>query len=642
MASNDFVISTDLIVLGGVAAPLQGLIGNSYALLNEASTDNNPTLIPRRADLTTGIGGQDNEGSASLDLIVGGVKKLGLSPTQANWFLTQMNLNGQFFLNGAADVAQMRVQGHTTQNAAILTVEQSSGVDVFTVDNAGNVDIGATNPAQSGSLRLTNSGSIKMRNAANNGDLNIWSSPQSNEIDFGDAVNPVINVLGALMDTNRIRILVTHSQAFIAANASAASMLTVDTSGQIVTVALGAQTAPTSSVDRLILDAVDIAVNSTVGFSHAFLMVGKSQTAGAVDHDSNWRMFVEPLTTTAFDGQSVFRITTEIDTGGPTTVLTLSDSVVTIGGNLAVSGAGPHSIAGVTFGAVQLLIGSTFTSDGASDIAAGLFHTPAIVGAPGDTSALTGTTLTAGITTQTATESIANIAQLQINEPNITDNLTGSITNAQSLLITGAPTEGVSNWALRILSGDVEIGGDLIAFGAGGGGSRMTYRGCSTFYLGNLDTPDEMFFGSGSTVTVASAVASFAGNVFKFRNSAANEQFMRVRQASTLLATPSGASATAAGAIPAGSFVVGVTTRVVTTVTGPAGYDVGDGVDVDRWGNSIAVASGTTSDLTDATAAAHDSFPAANDVVITSDGVDFTGGSIRITVHYMDLQAPSS
>ena len=906
------------------------------------------------------------------------------------------------FSGGQTFDGQMIVDLDNTE--ALLVRKDGDGGDVFIVDTSNSLvqlpgsvalEIGAT-PAAAGSIRLDNGSSITMRNAADNGDLNIWSSPQSNEIDFGDAANPVINVLGTLMDTNRIRILVTQAQAFIVANASNASMLTVDTSGNIMTVARGVQTAPTSSVDRLILDAVDLASNSTVGFSHSLLIVGKSETAGGVDHDSNWRMFVSPLTTTAFDGQSLFRITAAIDGaagteivrmsdegrfaisqpeqvsigsptfidnvqvnitgsfiddygGGPTethkvkigggqtgdtgrtnrqTVLDISNAFITtqnlsqtiaevggmsvispsitpgtdtitvaynlkvnnyptvgtenygllvdgsaatanltalvrigksglqtgikllvggsvgfdnldantqmrltgiytsdgtvnsasllhvhttllpedgttdhitgaffqgtlrtqvaadenvanisqvridepniqdnltgtgeitnaqsllitgaptegesnyaqrilggdlqianasaflfrngsdsadltalsmgasnfleiggagsaefeqvsiyslggivlfptddarvqtdgdpafrvrtagsvtlfqvgqsqttVSGNLAVSGAGPHAIAGTPSGIIGLIISETFTSDGSGTLAAGVFITQTLVGASGDTTSLTGTTFISAITTQTETESITNISQVEINEPFITDNLTGSITNAQSLLITGAPTEGGSNWALRIISGDVEIGGDLIAFGAGGGGSRITFRGCSTFYLGNLDTPDEMFFGSGTTPTVASAVASFEGNVFKFRNSAANEQFMRVRQASALVATPSGSSATAAGLVPSGSFLVGVTTRVVTTVTGPAGYDVGDGADVDRWGNSIPVASGNTSDLSDATADAHGSFAGGSDVVITSDGVDFTGGSIRITVHYMNLQAPSS
>lgn len=117
---------------------------------------------------------------------------------------------------------------------------------------------------------------------------------------------------------------------------------------------------------------------------------------------------------------------------------------------------------------------------------------------------------------------------------------------------------------------------------------------------------------------------------------------IEIKAATAILAMTSGSSVTATSLIPAGSFVVGIVTRVNDLVTGPAGYDVGDGVDVDRWGNSIAVADTTTSDVTDFTSAALTLFPAANDVVITSDGVDFTAGNIRVIVYYMTLTAPTS
>jgi hypothetical protein len=181
------------------------------------------------------------------------------------------------------------------------------------------------------------------------------------------------------------------------------------------------------------------------------------------------------------------------------------------------------------------------------------------------------------------------MSQVQIDEPTI--NLQGSstVTNAQSLLITGAPTEGDTNHAFRIISGEAFLGGDL----------------------------------------------SVAGD-------SANGQFTTTTTASALVSTPSGSTATAVGLIPAGSFVIGITVRVTTTVTGPSGFDVGDGIDVDRWGNSIAVASGTTTDITDYTSGAVTTFPVANDVVITSDGVDFTGGAVRITVHYQTLNPATS
>lgn len=124
------------------------------------------------------------------------------------------------------------------------------------------------------------------------------------------------------------------------------------------------------------------------------------------------------------------------------------------------------------------------------------------------------------------------------------------------------------------------------------------------------------------------------------RSSATNQAITQIRTAEATVVTSSGSSVTASNLIPAGSFVIGLTTRVTTLVTGPAGYDVGDGADVDRWGNSILVAEDTTSDITDFQSSALTLFPAANDVVITSDGVDFTAGEILITVHYMTLVAP--
>lgn len=103
----------------------------------------------------------------------------------------------------------------------------------------------------------------------------------------------------------------------------------------------------------------------------------------------------------------------------------------------------------------------------------------------------------------------------------------------------------------------------------------------------------------------------------------------------------SGQTATLAGLIPAGVLLLGITTSVLSLPGGPTGYDVGDGVDVDRWGASIGTAIGTDSDITDYTSTALTYFPTGSDVVITSDGIDFTNsGNIRVAVHYMTLVAP--
>jgi hypothetical protein len=675
-----------------------------------------------------------------------------------------------------------------TSTEAFLVRKNADGGDVFNVDTSGDLVqvIGSsaltigTNPASTGSLRMAYAGSIISRNNNNSGDLTIYDFGDSNEIDFGDAAMPVMRMLASRLETNRIRITHTIGTALEVNNDGNSSMFLVDTSGNIVSVGKDVALQIATSVDRLILGPGPILTgDSTAAESHTFLIQGRTRTSGSVQHTSDWRMTVQPFSTTAFDGQSQLSFTGGIDGAGLTTVVTMDDGgrfaitqpeQVSIGSptfidNVQVNitgsfiddyGGGPtetHKLkiqggqtgdAGrtnrqtsvdvdtfiitqnlsqtinevgamfidapaLTIGTdtvtkaytlkvngyptdgtenygllvdgaqatanltalvrigkqglqtgIKLLVGGSvgfdnlvansqmrltgiYTSDGTVDSATLLHVHTTLLPEDGTTDHITGAFFQGSLRTQVAVESVANISQVRIDEPNIQDNLTGDITNAQSLLITGAPTEGVDNWAFRILSGDVEIGGDLIEFGAGGGNSRMTFRGCSTFYLGNLDTPDEMFFGAGSTVTVASAVASFDNSRFKFRTGAANGQFMEVRHAEAVVSTPSGSSATAAGLIPAGSFVIGITTRVQDPgISGPAGFDVGDGIDVDRWGNSLDPSSNAISDIRDFTSGAVTLFPTANDVVITSDGVDFTGGSVRITVQYLSLNAGTS
>lgn len=98
--------------------------------------------------------------------------------------------------------------------------------------------------------------------------------------------------------------------------------------------------------------------------------------------------------------------------------------------------------------------------------------------------------------------------------------------------------------------------------------------------------------------------------------------------------------------IPAGSMVVGVTTRVTTAVTGDAGFtgfSVGDGSDVDRWGANLNPAAGETSDLTDCTITSAPIYNAATSIILTQVGGSTfaTGGVVRVTVHYISLTAPT-
>ena len=132
--------------------------------------------------------------------------------------------------------------------------------------------------------------------------------------------------------------------------------------------------------------------------------------------------------------------------------LTLTDAgtIGTAAGALTIESGGALGIgrSAVTRGWATL--GKGYTGDGTSSKAHMLNITEGITGASGDTTQIVGVLINCNSVTQTATESIANIAQVMITEPGITDNLTGDITRAATLLIDGIPTEGETDYGLMI------------------------------------------------------------------------------------------------------------------------------------------------------------------------------------------------
>lgn len=112
-------------------------------------------------------------------------------------------------------------------------------------------------------------------------------------------------------------------------------------------------------------------------------------------------------------------------------------------------------------GVSSFLHSHAFTSDGSGTEAALHKLSGTLTGANEDTVSLFGHDIDPTIVTQTATEDIADIASLNIEEPKITDNLTGDIVVASTLRIGGAPDEGLTNWSLNVVSGNSFLGGDL-------------------------------------------------------------------------------------------------------------------------------------------------------------------------------------
>ena len=169
-------------------------------------------------------------------------------------------------------------------------------------------------------------------------------------------------------------------------------------------------------------------------------------------------------------------------------------------------------------------------------------------------------------------------------------------------------------------------------------------------------------FGAGSDLALYRDAAQTLGlrlntspctfNIYSTYTSTTSYHRMALTCAKQTLSAVSGATvATTGGLIPAGAFLMGVTTRVNTalgTSNGTTGYSVGNGTDANLWGDVTAVAAGTASK---ASAIASQSsgytasdacglYLAAQDVTLTATGGNFDAtGAIEISAFYFLAEA---
>lgn len=215
----------------------------------------------------------------------------------------------------------------------------------------------------------------------------------------------------------------------------------------------------------------------------------------------------------------------------------------------------------------------------------------------------------------------------------------GAATNRIAFVVAGVRNFAVSNVAL--------IPGAITMDSGTGNRPQLRWDTNATATVPGYTWQNDTDTGVGRAAAdqlslIAGAVEGIRVNTTSLNTVPSSGATLNVQVATTTVTTSSGSSVTASNLIPDGAVVLTLSTRVTTEMLGPVGYDVGDGSDVDRWGNSIAGDANTTSDNTDWTSTTIQVFTSANNVVITSDGVDFTAGVIRIVVHYIDGTAPTS
>ncbi len=93
----------------------------------------------------------------------------------------------------------------------------------------------------------------------------------------------------------------------------------------------------------------------------------------------------------------------------------------------------------------------------------------------------------------------------------------------------------------------------------------------------------------------------------------------------------SGAATTSSVVIPSGAIVLAVSTRVVTAIAGATSYSCGVAGNPAQFGGSLGVAAGATN----LGLIGPNPFYAATPVIFTAAGGSFTGGTVRMTIHYL-------
>lgn len=99
----------------------------------------------------------------------------------------------------------------------------------------------------------------------------------------------------------------------------------------------------------------------------------------------------------------------------------------------------------------------------------------------------------------------------------------------------------------------------------------------------------------------------------------------------------SGATRNSTIVIPNRAILLGVSSRVVTAITGATSFGCGIAGEADKFGGSLGIAAGSTNiGVIDPQA-----FYANTAIRLTANGANFSGGAVRIAIHYLTCSVPN-
>lgn len=104
----------------------------------------------------------------------------------------------------------------------------------------------------------------------------------------------------------------------------------------------------------------------------------------------------------------------------------------------------------------------------------------------------------------------------------------------------------------------------------------------------------------------------------------------------------SGSSAAATGLVPAGSILLGVVARNLSSITGCTGYNLGDGTNATRFAMSFSNLINQSTSAANFTTLSVFANASALNPTITAIGSNFTGGNVRLSAFFLRLFGPSA
>lgn len=190
--------------------------------------------------------------------------------------------------------------------------------------------------------------------------------------------------------------------------------------------------------------------------------------------------------------------------------------------------------------------------------------------------------------------------------------LGGLVASATTTAAPGAPGEGEAY---------------LLPTGATGFGSAVA--GQIAVHSGGVWIASPPFFGRRVYALDTGTPWVYAGSVFGWRRgdvaglTSGATIGLAIREATLTL---SGASQSAAALLPARSIVLGVASKVTTTITGASSFNVGDSGDGSRFGGTLGLAAGSNNIGVIGPMAVYSDTA----VVVARNGANFSGGVVKL------------